>query len=151
MSDVEKEDLKKATSDRDDLITEITSSNIFHARVRWRRCGERGSKYFHDLKKRNFINSGTKALTLTHSKNSSVMSEDVSEMLTECQAFFEEMYRAPSVRLQENESEPFFANIQKHREGEAECCEGRITQLEIQTALSSLKKWNIPVSERLHR
>ena len=54
------------------------------------------------------------------------------------------MYRAPSVRLQENESELFFANIHKLTEGEAECCEGRITQLEIQTALSSKKNGTSP-------
>ena len=144
LSEQENDDLNSAKNERDNLITEITGRNMFLSAVRWKQFGERGSKYFHNLKRRNIPNSTTKSLFLTHSKDGDSFSEDVKDMLTECHTFFKEMYRAPNDSLQIDQSENIFANIKRLNERENKLCEGILTEREIQTALHTLKNGASP-------
>ena len=144
LSAQENNDLNSAKNERDNIITEITERNMFLTAARWKQFGERGSKYFHNLKRRNTPNSTIKSLAMTHSKNSDAFSEDVKEMLTECHTFFREMYRAPTDSLQIDQSENLLASIKRLNEREAQLCEGTLTETEMKTALHTLKNGTAP-------
>ena len=110
---------------------------MFQAKVRWRRSGERGTKYFHGLKNRNSSVNVYKSMSLHHSTGEDIFSENVAEMLKECHTYFSKMFtvQAPCI----DDVSIFLENLPCLTPQESEICEGNLTELELKSALFSLK------------
>ena len=142
-TDTELVRLETVKAQRDELITECTHKNMFHAKTRWRHLGERGTKYFHGLKARNSPPNICKSMSLTHTVGRDVYSDQVADMIKECHAFFSDLYRTDELADPE-QIEPFFANIPRLTAQESSSCEGELTETELKLALFALKNGTSP-------
>ena len=143
LTDAKAARLETIVAERDELITELTHRNMFQAKVRWRHLGERGTKYFHGLKKINYPPNVYKAFSLHHSTGKHTFSDNAAEMLKECHVFFSRMYdNERSPRL--DRPDAFSADIPRLSSQKRAICEGILTTTELNTALFLLKNDTSP-------
>ena len=118
-------------------------NNMFKAKVRWRRLGEKGTKYFHALKNRTGPSNTCTSLSLRYSKGEDGFSDRIQEMLEEGRTYFADMYKKDTIRESDRELK-FFEHTYRLRPEESRLCEGPLTESELRTALFSLKNGTSP-------
>ena len=120
------------------IMRQTTKGAILRSKAWWREFGERNSRYFFNLERRNNFK---KTVTRLKLRNSQVTC-DQFEILQEQKPFFETLYKSPAQNSQDNlpESDLFnLENIDPLDENEQILCEGIISEEECLTALKEFK------------
>lgn len=116
---------------------------MLRSKVRWVEHGEKPTKYFCSLEKRNFT-SRTISLVDTGKE----IKTEPTAILTEIKAFYQTLYSRKLDKIEEHEG--FFLdghNIPQISAEDRELCEAPITETEIQTALKHMKNNKSPGSD----
>ena len=132
---VEKSRLKK-------IMTYRTKGAILRSKVRWHEDGERNTKYFYSLEKRNYTNKAITRLKIAEN----VYTEDQFNILDKEKCFYESLYKTKNIETEKLKNSPFFnlENITPLNEDERLSCEGQITSEECYNALKDFKVGKTP-------
>ena len=98
---------------------------IIRSRARWYEHGERSSKYFLNLEKRNYVKKHIRKLDIN-----GVLTTDSLKILNEQKRFYQELYQSTNGMSNNNETITLFLdnlNIPKLSETETNSCEGKIS------------------------
>ena len=98
---------------------------IIHSRARWHEHGEKSTKYFLNLEKRNHIKKHMRKLNINGS-----ITTDPFNILNEQQSFYQELYRSRNMNNEAMESFLKDLLIPKLSEEQKMSCEGKITSEE---------------------
>ena len=118
---------------------------IIRARARWHEYGEKSSKYFLNLEKRNQVKKHIRKLQINSS-----LTTNPSVILSEAKHFYMNLYQSTSVTAnREILIENFLNNldIPKLSEEEKQSCEGKISPEECEIILKSFKENKSPGSD----
>lgn len=128
---------------RDTLIQEMTSKRMFRSKARWRSSAETGSRYFHQLGKRNSVKNIVKALFVRDRQQGGqeVMTSDTNDMLEEGRMFFNDMYKK---RPLTGELHSFVEGLASLSEEDAEYCNGPINMEELTITVFAIRNNSSP-------
>ena len=144
--EVSKETLQKTKTDLDALISEKTNGARIRCRVRWYEEGEKSSKYFLSLEKRNYNNKIVNKLTTDNGTNIT----EHKTIMGELQKFYKELYTS-QIAINEQYghiSDTFFKeNAPSLSDNEKEMLEGQITEQELLAALKTSENGKSPGSD----
>ena len=117
-----------------------TQGNIIRSRARWHEQGEKSSKYFLNLEKRNQIRKNIRSLNVN---NTTITNP--KDILNEEAKYYQSLYTSKMV-FQENDFEKFTENliIPKLTEEEKNSCEGLISNGECQKVIKNMKNNKSP-------
>ena len=124
--------------------TNRTTGIMTRAKVRWLKDGDKNSKYFIGLEKRNFMN---KSITrLINNEGTTII--NFQDILKEQNRFYSELYTEKNVILNdENINSIFFptnTNIPKLTDELQNICEGLISKEECVNAIKSMENFKSP-------
>ena len=115
---------------------------IIRARARWHEHGEKSTKFFLNLEKRNHVKKHMRKLNINGSSTT-----DPSKILSEQQRFYQELYSSRNMNnenLHEIKSFLKDLNIPKLSEEQKMSCEGEITPEECALILDSFENNKTP-------
>ena len=118
---------------------------IIRARARWHEYGEKSSKYFLNLGKRNQVKKHIRKLQINSS-----LTTNPSVILSEAKHFYMNLYQSTSITADREILIENFLNsldIPKLSEEEKQSCEGNISLKECETILESFKENKSPGSD----
>ena len=124
-----------------------TKGAILRSKSRWHEEGERNTKYFFCLEKRNHDNK-----TITKIKvGEDSYTEYQFEILEEQKNFYESLYRSSNINSKNFGTSPFFnpENVTTLTEEEMKSCEGLINEVECTNALTDFNSNKTPGSDGL--
>ena len=123
---------------------EKVKGTIIRARARWHEQGEKSTKYFLNLERRNHIKKHMRKLNINGS-----ITTDPFNILNEQQSFYQELYRSSNMNNEAIESFLKDLLIPKLSEEQKMSCEGKITSEECAVLLecfqnnkNSWERWN---------
>ena len=126
-----------------------TKGTILRSKVRWHEYGERNTRYFYALEKRNFEKKTTSKLKLPNGS----FTTDQSEILQEQMHFYKALYASnnheSSVAANSDLRLIFSENITPLENDDKLSCEGKVTQAECLKALKDFKNEKSPVTDGL--
>ena len=96
----------KAKNELDKISYDRTRGACVRSKARWHEFGERSSKYFLNLEKRNYEN---KCITSLIKENGSSI-KDPKEILKEQKRFYQFLYSSQNPRVNDPKFEVFFGN-----------------------------------------
>ena len=149
-----KRESKEAMEEHDKIIKELdyisfqrTRGACLRSKARWFERGERSSKYFLNLEKRNYQNMVIKKLI----KDDDCAITDPSEILKEQQKFYETLYESQNPAVNDPKFNSFFNNdrIVKLNNDQKQKCEGQLTVNECLAALRTFNKNKSPGTDGL--
>ena len=119
---------------------------ILRARARWHEHGERSSKYFLNLEKRNNVRKHIRKLCV-----SGVITTDPYQILGEQRRFYNSLYESQSNDTNDKLSETFLSNLKMPTlsEGQKQSCEGEISLEELESVLNSFQNNKSPGNDGL--
>ena len=112
---------------------------MIRSRARWVELGEKSSKYFLNLKKRNFINKSITELKTSEDK----VTKDQNEIINMQKNFYKSLYKE-KITGEEVEYTPDISNLPKINEEQKVNLDREITKGEVEEALKSLKNNKSP-------
>ena len=117
-----------------------TKGTILRSKVRWHEHGERNTRYFYGLEKRNFEKKTTTKLKLPNGS----FTTDQSEILQEQMHFYKVLCTSNNHEssIANNDLPLFTENITPLENADKLSCEGKVTQAECLKALKDLKMKN---------
>ena len=122
---------------------------LTRAKVRWLKDGEKNSKYFIGLEKRNYLNKTIKCLY----KDNGEKITNFKDILAEEKRFYQNLYAEKVVNLEdENINSKFFINtdnIPKLNEDQKQSCEGLLSTSECLEAIKSMPNNKSPGTDGL--
>lgn len=126
-----KEDLQEKQMALETLREVAVKASMIRSRARWVELGERPTKYFCNMEKRNYSNKAVSFIQV----GDKIITEQ-KEILQEQATFYKELYRSKYTET-EGPLEYFFQedNIDKLTEAEKHKCEGFITEEEIKETI----------------
>ena len=139
-SESSSETLQELRKQRDQYIADITKGNMLRCRANWRQYGEKGTKYFHGLIKRNRYQTVFESMELCNT-DPGKKTADVKEMLNECAFYFRQLY---SRKESNTTAKDIFDNLTSLSDEDSEICEGRLTETEINSALAGMSMSSSP-------
>lgn len=139
------EQIKKLKQELDKEIESYTKGSFIRSRARWQEEGERSTKYFFNLEKRNFNNKSIRKLKLD---NSSIIS-DKEQVLENINQFYSKLYTSNTDSSDKDAQTCFNINSPKLSDAEKNQCEQHITESEILAALKLTKNNKAPGSDGL--
>ena len=125
-----------------------TKDTILRSKVRWHEHGERNTRYFYGLEKRNYANKTTTKLKLSNGDFTS----DQSEILREQMHFYKTLYSSDKNRspdLNDSALSAFSENIISLENDDKLSCEGKVTQVACLKALKEFKNEKSPGTDGL--
>ena len=127
----------EAKAELDQLYNHITEGIIIRSRTAWYEFGEKSSKYFLGLEKRNKLKTHLKKLL---SDDGVTELTDPKQIRTELKTFYSNLYRRRSTKTEQDCLE-FLQSINTPRlaESEKQLCEGKLAVKECWEALSAMK------------
>ena len=128
---------KTGRDEKDEKVEGI----IIRSRARWHEHGEKNTKYFLNLEKRNNIKKHIRKLFVNGS-----ISSDPFEILNAEKCFYRKLYSKQRVNLNNDEANSFFQNPNLRRLSEelSTSCEGEITLQECENILGSFHTGKTP-------
>ena len=129
------EQYNKSKNELENLYNYITEGIILRSEVNWYEYGEKSSKYFLSLEKRNKAKSHLRKVVKTNEQETS----DPIEIIRCLKDFYSSLYTRRS-----NKTEDYCIaylrriNIPKLTDDERNVCEGKLTKMEIWNALNSM-------------
>ena len=132
---------EKVKSELEALYDKKVEGIIIRSRARWHEHGEKNSKYFLNLEKRNNVKKHIRKLFV-----SGAISTDPFEILNAERRFYEKLYSKQNTNVNSEEANSFLNNPNLLRLSEelSESCEGEITLKECDTILNSFKAGKTP-------
>ena len=124
-----------------------TNGTILRSKVRWHEHGERNTRYFYGLEKRNYEKKTTTKLKLSDGS----FTNDQSKILQEQMHFYKTLY-ASNKQRSSTLSDPLCTvneNIIPLENDDMLSCEGKVTQVECLKALNELKNEKSPGTDGL--
>ena len=120
---------------------EKTRGIIIRTRAHWHEHGERSSKYFLNLEKRNNVRKHIRKLCV-----SGVITTDPYQILEEQKRFYNSLYESQSNDINDKISETFLSNLKMPTlsEEQKQSCEGEISFEELKSALNSFQNNKSP-------
>jgi exonuclease III len=145
---IDKEPDEKTLKDFESTKLEIEYYNnekangvLMRSKVNWAEFGERNTKFFLNLEKRNYKN---KCITKLVNENDELI-EDKDEILKYEASFYKNLYTEPKDNDNEEDKEGFLnENTPRLKEDEVNLCEQNINMEEIGLALKDLKNGKSP-------
>ena len=125
---------------------ETVRGNIIRTRAKWIAQGEKSTKYFFGLEKRNFTNQCIYQLKTKNDKLLTNPREILNEVADHFQTFFEEKNITPTSNPI---AEPFFRDVPKLNLEDKEWLESPLTEEELQTALFEMANNKSPGEDGL--
>ena len=128
------------------LYEEKVKGIVIRARARWHEYGERSTKYFLNLEKRNHVKKHIQKLLISGS-----ITTDPYRILAEQKRFYQNLYKTKDSVEATDSIEAFLnsLNIPKLSEEQRQSCEGRITTEECRTIIETLKNNKSPGNDGL--
>ena len=114
---------------------------LLRSKAKWVAEGEKITKYFCSLEKRNFISKQMKKEKKKVDKNGSVL-EEPNAIMNEVQCFYERLYKSRDV--EDCEINELMSEIPELSEAQRVSLEGKITFEEAGTALKNMKNGKSP-------
>ncbi|KAL9968770.1 hypothetical protein ACROYT_G020892 [Oculina patagonica] len=121
------------------LYEEKTKGIIVRARARWHEHGERSTKYFLNLEKRNHVKKHIRKLLI-----SGAITTDPYRILTEQKNFYHNLYKTSSTDTDSIKSFLDNLNIPQLSEDQKQSCEGQITIDECKRILETFQNNKSP-------
>ena len=122
---------------------------LTRAKVRWLKDGEKNTKYFIGLEKRNYLN---KTINCLYKENGDKIT-NLQDILKEEKCFYQTLYSHKEVNLEDEEIvNKFFVNadsIPKLNEEQKQSCEGLITKTECTEAIKNMPNNKSPGTDGL--
>ena len=118
---------------------------IIRSRAQWVESGERNTKYFLNLEKRNKTNNVIHKLKTA---NDNVVTKNI-HILSELREFYANLYTSDNVNPTVIFGEGSIGNHTKLESHEADCCDGPLTNIDCISALKSLTNGKSPGSDGL--
>ena len=115
---------------------------VIRARARWHEYGERSSKYFLNLEKRNHVKKHMRGLKISGSTKT-----DPFNILSEQKHFYQDLYTSKNIRTDSMQTaESFLSNLDIPRLTEEQklSCEGKITPEECAAVLENFQNNKSP-------
>lgn len=128
--------IKQVTGQLEEINDEQTKAAILRSKVKYAELGEKNSKYFLGLEKRNFK---TKCITALQTETGEV-TKDPLEILKTGKRFYEKLYESKGVL----NTDDFFQNVPALTEEQQLSCEGIILMEECKRALKDFKMNKTP-------
>ena len=124
-----------------------TRGACVRSKARWHEFGERSSKYFFNLEKRNYENKCITSLV----KNDEAIITDPKEILDEQRSYYQNLYSSQNPQVSDPKFNLFFENdmIKKLDDDQKIACEGLLTDGECQKALKDFQKNKTPGNDGL--
>lgn len=126
---------------------EKTRGLLVRAKAKWIKDGEKCTKHFCNLEKRNFIDKSMQRVVLP---DGSVLTEG-KEILNAQKEFYELLYYSKGTRLNEESEKSFFDNsnpfINKLSDEDATLCEGKLSLDECLISLKNMQNDKSPGSD----
>ena len=124
-----------------------TKGTILRSKVRWHEHGERNTRYFYGLEKRNFEKKTTTKLKLPNGG----LTTDQTEILQEQMHFYKALYTSNNHEssIANNDLTLFTENITPLENEEKSSCEGKVIQAECLKALKDFKNEKSPGTDGL--
>ena len=118
----------RAKNELDKISYDRTRGACVRSKARWHEFGERSSKYFLNLEKRNYEN---KCITSLIKENGSSI-KDPKEILKEQKRFYQFLYSSQNPRVNNPKFEVFFDNdkVEELNYEQRNNCEGLLTENE---------------------
>ena len=138
--------LNEAKEILEHFYEEKTRGIIIRARARWHEHGERISKYFLNLEKRNNVRKHIRKLCV-----SGVITTDPYQILEEQNRFYNSLYESQSNDINDKISETFLSNLKMPTlsEEQKQSCEGEISFEELESVLNSFQNNKLPGNDGL--
>ena len=114
---------------------------IIRARARWHEHGERSTKYFLNLEKRNYVKKHMRKLDIHDSTIT-----DPFTILSEQKRFYQDLYSSGNNRTAKYDAKSFLSNlnIPKLKEEQKQACEGKILLEECELILETFSSNKAP-------
>ena len=140
-SEITRLEMDKFKNELETLYDERVEGIVVRARARWHEHGEKSSKYFLNLEKRNNIKKHVRKLYLSGS-----FSTDPFEILNAEKLFYSKLYSRQRVDLNSEQAKSFLENpnILKLSDELSSRCEGKITFEECESILGSFQVGKTP-------
>ena len=122
-----------------------TKGAILRSKIRWAEAGEKNSKYFLNLEKRNAIDKHIQQLELADGQ----ITTDPTVILQEQKLFYEKLYTKPNDDDCFTVPESMLSTIEKLSDEQRELCEGDLTMEECGKALRELQNGKSPGTDGL--
>ena len=119
-----------------------TKGAIIRSKARWQEKGERNTRYFLNLEKRNHLRKTVTKLKVGDDKYTT----DQFEILEEEKTFYESLYKSQNTNEHDLSGSTFFAsgNIAPLKKEEQQLCEGLVSVNECANALTEFKNAKSP-------
>ena len=130
------------------IIAYKTRGTILRSRARWHEQGERNTKYFYSLEKRNYSRKVVTKLKL----NDGSYTTNQSDILEEQKRFYENLYKSQVSSVQSAHENEIFFNpnvVPTLNADEQALCEGLITETEALNALKDFSANKTPGTDGL--
>ena len=140
-SEITRLEMDKFKNELETLYDERVEGIVVRARARWHEHGEKSSRYFLNLEKRNNIKKHVRKLYLSGS-----FSTDPFEILNAEKLFYSKLYSRQRVNLNSEQAKSFLENpnISKLSDELSSRCEGKITFQECESILGSFQVGKTP-------
>ena len=124
------------------IMRQKTKGAIIRSKARWQEQGERNTRYFLNLEKRNYCRKTVTKLKVGNDKYTS----DQFEILDEEKKFYESLYKSQNTNKPNFSESTFFAsgNITPLKKEEQQLCEGLVSAEECSKALKECKNAKSP-------
>ena len=132
----------KVKNELDKISYDRTRGACVRSKARWHEFGERSSKYFLNLEKRNYEN---KCITSLIKENGRSI-RDPKEILKEQKRFYQFLYSSQNPQVNDPKFEVFFDNdkVEKLNDEQRNNCEGLLTENECFNALKCFQRNKSP-------
>ena len=117
-----------------------TKGAIVRSKVRWAEAGEKNTKYFLNLEKKNAVD---KHICQLQVENGKIIS-DPTDILKEQKHFFEQLYSDPCPQNSLVIGDVFKETLPQLSQEQTEMCEGLVTEAECAVALKNMKNGKSP-------
>ena len=139
-------EIKEKQTELERLMDEKTEGIILRSKVRWYEEGEKSTKYFFNLEKRNYHKKTMRKLNL----NGDII-EDPKVILNEQKRFYQDLYTSQNKTFLKDDEKIFFQSptLPKLTEEKRKICEGHLSNSECYKALKTFGKNKSPGNDGL--
>ena len=144
--EINQTEIKEKQGELERLMNEKTEGNILRSKVKWYEEGEKSTKYFFNLEKRNYHKKTMRKLSL----NGDII-EDPKIILDEQRKFYQNLYTTQGTLTNKKDEDKFLQSpsLPKLTEENKHKCEGALTNSECYKALKSFNKNKSPGNDGL--